>query len=214
MLFTDDDCTVEPSWVAAGVGALGRDPPAIVTGRVLAPDDAGHVPSTIDDPSRASTPARRGWTRSTGATWRRRLSAWPRRGIRRAARRSPLPTTTCAGAGFGPEGGSGSSRNGVSASTIGAGPDELDGRTSGTRAAREPYTASTSGCGDRYMLRFLGRDFAYVGRARSTALRGGGVRVGPLGEGDHARAACVAWPRGGGPRSRASAKRRRPREHP
>jgi GT2 family glycosyltransferase len=49
VLFTDDDCTVERSWVASASGALERDPSMIVTGRVLAPRDAGHVPSTIDD---------------------------------------------------------------------------------------------------------------------------------------------------------------------
>jgi mycofactocin glycosyltransferase len=49
VLFTDDDCTVERSWVASASAALERDPWTIVTGRVLAPRDAGHVPSTIDD---------------------------------------------------------------------------------------------------------------------------------------------------------------------
>ena len=50
VLFTDDDCTVAPSWVGVAVERLGRDHATILTGRVLAPHGSGHVPSTIDDP--------------------------------------------------------------------------------------------------------------------------------------------------------------------
>ena len=49
VLFTDDDCTVARSWVAFASGALRRDRWMIVTGRVLAPRGAGHVPSTIEE---------------------------------------------------------------------------------------------------------------------------------------------------------------------
>jgi GT2 family glycosyltransferase len=35
LLFTDDDCTVDPSWVATGLELLREDPDRIVTGRVL-----------------------------------------------------------------------------------------------------------------------------------------------------------------------------------
>jgi O-antigen biosynthesis protein len=51
VLFTDDDCTVAPSWIGVTVEALRLHEPAIVTGRVLPPSDAAKVPSTIDDPT-------------------------------------------------------------------------------------------------------------------------------------------------------------------
>ena len=50
VLLTDDDCTVDPSWVGVTLEALDRQAPSIVTGRVLPPRDAASVPSTIDDP--------------------------------------------------------------------------------------------------------------------------------------------------------------------
>jgi GT2 family glycosyltransferase len=49
VLFTDDDCGPATSWVRVTVKLLEQGPPAIVTGRVLAPDGSGYVPSTIDD---------------------------------------------------------------------------------------------------------------------------------------------------------------------
>lgn len=47
---THDDCTVRPDWIAAAGGLLEQGRDAIYTGRVLAPEGAGHVPSTIDRP--------------------------------------------------------------------------------------------------------------------------------------------------------------------
>jgi GT2 family glycosyltransferase len=49
---TDDDCTVDPSWVAAGADAVRREDGAIVTGRVLAVEGTGTVPSTRDNEER------------------------------------------------------------------------------------------------------------------------------------------------------------------
>jgi GT2 family glycosyltransferase len=51
VLFTDDDCTVAPSWVDVTLQALSGRPSTIVTGRVLPPDESAYVPSTIDDAS-------------------------------------------------------------------------------------------------------------------------------------------------------------------
>jgi GT2 family glycosyltransferase len=51
VLITDDDCTVAPSWVGVAAQALASYRGTLLTGRVLAPHDAGHVPSTIDDPT-------------------------------------------------------------------------------------------------------------------------------------------------------------------
>ncbi len=50
LLFTNDDCTVEPSWVGAGAAALAAHDEAIVSGRVRPRGDPAVVPSTIDDP--------------------------------------------------------------------------------------------------------------------------------------------------------------------
>jgi GT2 family glycosyltransferase len=47
ILVTDDDCTVEPSWVAKAWEHLSVDPKAIVTGRVLPGGDAVAVPSLV-----------------------------------------------------------------------------------------------------------------------------------------------------------------------
>jgi GT2 family glycosyltransferase len=52
VLLTNDDCTVEPSWVERGFGHLSESDDAIVTGRVRPHGDADAVPSTIDDPVR------------------------------------------------------------------------------------------------------------------------------------------------------------------
>jgi GT2 family glycosyltransferase len=49
VLLTNDDCTVEPSWVGAGVRHLSENPGVIVTGRVRPRGDAEAVPSTVDD---------------------------------------------------------------------------------------------------------------------------------------------------------------------
>jgi GT2 family glycosyltransferase len=48
VLITDDDCTVDPNWVAVAWSAA-RDGANIVTGRVLPVGDPIAVPSTIDD---------------------------------------------------------------------------------------------------------------------------------------------------------------------
>jgi GT2 family glycosyltransferase len=50
VLLTNDDCTVEPSWVERGLRHASRDPNTIVTGRVRPQGDPDVVPSTIDDP--------------------------------------------------------------------------------------------------------------------------------------------------------------------
>jgi GT2 family glycosyltransferase len=50
VLLTNDDCTVEPSWVERGFRHASRDPRAIVTGRVRPQGDPAVVPSTNDDP--------------------------------------------------------------------------------------------------------------------------------------------------------------------
>jgi GT2 family glycosyltransferase len=50
VLLTNDDCTVDPSWVGAGMRHISVKPDAIVTGRVLPDGESQVVPSTIDDP--------------------------------------------------------------------------------------------------------------------------------------------------------------------
>jgi GT2 family glycosyltransferase len=50
VLLTNDDCTVEPSWVERGLRHASRDPDTIVTGRVRPQGDPDVVPSTNDDP--------------------------------------------------------------------------------------------------------------------------------------------------------------------
>jgi GT2 family glycosyltransferase len=47
ILVTDDDCTVEPSWVVKAWEHLSVDPETIVTGRVLPGGDAVAVPSLV-----------------------------------------------------------------------------------------------------------------------------------------------------------------------
>jgi GT2 family glycosyltransferase len=49
VLLTNDDCTVEPSWVRRGVHHIGQHADAIVTGRVRPRGNPQVVPSTIDD---------------------------------------------------------------------------------------------------------------------------------------------------------------------
>jgi GT2 family glycosyltransferase len=50
VLLTNDDCTVEPSWVERGHSHVSVYADAIVTGRVRPRGDPQIVPSTIDDP--------------------------------------------------------------------------------------------------------------------------------------------------------------------
>jgi GT2 family glycosyltransferase len=50
VLLTNDDCTLEPTWVERGVHHARHDPGSIVTGRVRPFGDPAVVPSTIDDP--------------------------------------------------------------------------------------------------------------------------------------------------------------------
>jgi glycosyltransferase involved in cell wall biosynthesis len=50
VLLTNDDCTVDPSWVELGIEHLRRDTGTIVTGRVRPKGDPRVVPSTVDDP--------------------------------------------------------------------------------------------------------------------------------------------------------------------
>jgi GT2 family glycosyltransferase len=52
VLLTNDDCTVERSWVGRGLHHVTKHPDAIITGRVRPFGDSEVVPSTIDDPSR------------------------------------------------------------------------------------------------------------------------------------------------------------------
>jgi GT2 family glycosyltransferase len=47
---THDDCTVAEDWFAVGAALAATVPDAIFTGRVLAPDGSGYVPSTKSDP--------------------------------------------------------------------------------------------------------------------------------------------------------------------
>ena len=50
VLFTNDDCAVDASWVGVGQASLGGAAGVIVTGRVLPEGDSDAVPSTIADP--------------------------------------------------------------------------------------------------------------------------------------------------------------------
>lgn len=52
VLLTNDDCTVEPSWVERGLHHVSHRRDVIVTGRVRPLGDPEVVPSTIDDPVR------------------------------------------------------------------------------------------------------------------------------------------------------------------
>jgi GT2 family glycosyltransferase len=52
VLLTNDDCTVERSWVDCGLRHALEDGDAIVSGRVRPHGDPDVVPSTIDDPAR------------------------------------------------------------------------------------------------------------------------------------------------------------------
>jgi GT2 family glycosyltransferase len=47
---THDDCTVRADWVGVADDLAHQYPHAILTGRVLAPDNSAYVPSTKDDP--------------------------------------------------------------------------------------------------------------------------------------------------------------------
>ena len=49
VLLTNDDCTVEPTWVGVGCASLDPNDGAIVTGRVRPQGDPKTVPSTIDN---------------------------------------------------------------------------------------------------------------------------------------------------------------------
>jgi GT2 family glycosyltransferase len=51
-LVTHDDCTVAPDWVGRAAGLVAGRPDVVFTGRVLAPDRAEYVPSTISDVAR------------------------------------------------------------------------------------------------------------------------------------------------------------------
>lgn len=50
VLLTNDDCTVESSWVERGFRHASRDADTLVTGRVRPQGDPALVPSTKDDP--------------------------------------------------------------------------------------------------------------------------------------------------------------------
>jgi GT2 family glycosyltransferase len=50
VLLTNDDCSVERSWVERGFRHASRDAETIITGRVRPRGDPSVVPSTIDDP--------------------------------------------------------------------------------------------------------------------------------------------------------------------
>jgi GT2 family glycosyltransferase len=52
VLLTNDDCTVEASWVGCGFRHISQNRDALVTGRVRPHGDPDIVPSTIDDPVR------------------------------------------------------------------------------------------------------------------------------------------------------------------
>jgi GT2 family glycosyltransferase len=51
VLLTNDDCTVQPSWVERGLCHATQHAETIVTGRVRPRGDPSAVPSTIDDPA-------------------------------------------------------------------------------------------------------------------------------------------------------------------
>jgi len=90
VLFLDDDMTVRADWVGVAADQLGEHPDAIITGRVLPPDGAGHVPSTTWGDSRWSTSGVPTPACSIRATWAsalhwRRGSASSTRRIRPAA---------------------------------------------------------------------------------------------------------------------------------
>jgi len=52
VLLTNDDCTVDPSWVGVGLGHGEKSETELVSGRVLPLGDPESVPSTIDSPAR------------------------------------------------------------------------------------------------------------------------------------------------------------------
>jgi GT2 family glycosyltransferase len=61
VLLTNDDCTVERSWVERGFHHVSHSRHAIVTGRVRPHGDPEVVPSTIDDPVRREHAGRPGF---------------------------------------------------------------------------------------------------------------------------------------------------------
>ena len=191
VLFTDDDCTVEPSWVAACIDALERDPPALVTGRVLAPDGAGHVPSTIDDLE----------PRTYAGTPRVDALYWGNM----AGRRSALAAL----GGFDARLALAAADNDLCWRWLRAGgrirfepgmvvlhhdwrgPDELDAVYARYARGQGALYGKHLRRGDLYIARYLVRDVAYVGRALSAALRKGGLRPDPW-----ARGIAAELPRG------------------
>jgi GT2 family glycosyltransferase len=191
VLFTDDDCTVERSWVATAVAALGQDSAEIVTGRVLAPRDAAHVPSTIDDP----TPRVYAGELKVDALYAGNM----------AFERSAV----LAIGGFDEQLVVAAADNDLCWRWLRAGrriryepamvvwhhdwrtPEQLDKLYVRYARGQGAFYGKHLRLGDRAILKFLLRDLLYAGRAALTALRRGGLRVDPW-----ARGIIRAMPRG------------------
>ena len=191
VLFTDDDCTVERSWVATAVAALGRDSATIVTGSVLAPRGAGHVPSTIDDP----TPREYAGELMVDALYAGNM----------ACERSAV----LAIGGFDERLVVAAADNDLCWRWLRAGrriryepamvvwhhdwrsPEQLDKLYVRYARGQGAFYGKHLRLGDRAILKFLVRDLLYAGRAALTALSRGALRVDPW-----ARGIIRAMPRG------------------
>jgi O-antigen biosynthesis protein len=183
VLFTDDDCTVDPEWVAAAVAALGRGSAAIVTGRVLAPSGAGHVPSTIDDP----TP--------------REYAGEPKVDALYCGNMACERSSVLAIGGFDERLTLAAEDNDLCWRWLRAGrriryepamvvwhhdwrsPEQLDRLYVRYACGQGAFYGKHLRLGDRAVLRFLLRDIYYAGRAAVNALRKGGLGVDPWARG-------------------------------
>jgi GT2 family glycosyltransferase len=61
VLLTNDDCTIDPSWIGVGARCVSAAPDVIVTGRVRPFGDPAVVPSTIDETTRREHGGRPGF---------------------------------------------------------------------------------------------------------------------------------------------------------
>ena len=72
VLVTHDDCTVAADWIGAAYHLVQAHPAAIITGRVLPPEGAGYVPSTIS----STEPRDYSGTVTSGVLFPANMASW------------------------------------------------------------------------------------------------------------------------------------------